>query len=114
MTTNDLNAMEGFHIVVSPTQSRPVSGVFCCDMLSLAMSRGIEGAAWVTVMGNVNTLAVCKLTDMSCIVLAEGVQPDDRMQQKAAEEGIPVFTTDLPVFEAALRIHTALSAKAAS
>ena len=42
---------------------RAVLNVFCCDLLSIAMSRGIEDAAWVTVMGNINTLAVTSLTE---------------------------------------------------
>ena len=37
---------------------REVTGTYCCDLLSIAMSRAPEGCAWVTVMGNINTLAV--------------------------------------------------------
>ena len=87
---------------------REISCVFCCDLLSIAMSRGIENAAWVTVMGNLNTVAVMKLTEMSLIVLAEGVSMDAAGLQKAQEEGCTVLATDLPVFDAALLIHRAL------
>ena len=82
-----------------------ITDVFCCDLLSIAMSRGIEGAAWVTVMGNVNTLAVLSLTDMSCIVLAEGTNLDQAAKAKAIEQKITVLRTDDPEFKAGLKIH---------
>lgn len=89
---------------------REIEDVFCCDLLSIAMSRGIENAAWVTVMGNINTLAVLTLTDMACIVLAEGSHMDEAGLKKAQEEGITILRTEEPVFSAALKIHDMLKA----
>lgn len=84
---------------------REILDVFCCDLLSIAMSKGIEGAAWVTVMGNINTLAVMTLTDMACIVLAEGSRLDEPGLAKAQSEGFTVLRTEEPIFTAALKIH---------
>lgn len=86
---------------------REISKVFCCDLLSIAMSRAPADGVWVTVMGNKNTLAVASLTDTACIVLAEGVSLDEGTVEKAREEGIAVAATDLPVFDIALKIHEA-------
>ena len=76
---------------------REVTGTYCCDLLSIAMSRAPEGCAWVTVMGNINTLAV-----------AEGVTLDEPAAQKAGVQDITVLRTEQPVFESALEIHRAL------
>jgi predicted transcriptional regulator len=65
------------------------------------------GSAWVTVMGNINTLAVAALADAACIILAEGSHLDGPAAGKAKEQGIPVFETELPVFDAALIIYQA-------
>ena len=86
---------------------REISRVFCCDLLSIAMSKAPAGGVWVTVMGNKNTLAVASLTDTACIVLAEGVSLDDSTLAKAEEEGIAVAATELPVFDMALQIYKA-------
>lgn len=83
--------------------------MFCCDLLSVAMGKAPADGAWVTVMANMNTLAVAALTDTSCIILAEGASLDDASVQKASDQGITVFATDLPVFEAALKVHGMLS-----
>ena len=56
---------------------REVTRVFCCDLLSIAMGRAPADCAWVTVMGNMNTLAVASLADVSCVVLAEGTALDE-------------------------------------
>ena len=81
-----------------------VGSVYCCDLLSIAMSRMSEEAAWVTVMSNMNTLAVASLTDVSCVILAEGVAADEAMLEKAREQEIALFSTELPVYEAAVMI----------
>lgn len=108
MTVQTIIDSQLFHTAVSADASRPVAKVFCCDLLSIAMSKAPSNGAWVTVMGNRNTLAVASLSDVSCIVLAEGVTFPDAELQCAMEEGITVFLTDLPVFDAALCIHRLL------
>ena len=62
-------------------RSREISTVFCCDLLSIAMGRAPAGCAWVTVMGNMNTLAVAALADAACIIMAEGATLDDLLPE---------------------------------
>lgn len=109
MTVQELIDSKKFEIVnAGENGSQEISKPFCCDLLSICMSRTPEGAAWVTVMGNVNTLAVLSLTDAACIVLAEDSVFDDMALAKAKQQGITVLRTELPVFEAALSIHEML------
>lgn len=109
MTVRELAAMEGFSLQAgNRALDRDIGGIFCCDLLSIAMSKASAGCAWVTVMGNVNAVAVAALTELSCIVLAEGMPLDDMARAKAHLEDIAVLSTTLPVFEAAKRIDRAL------
>ncbi len=111
MTIKELLDQNIFTVVCEGEDlDRTVEHVFCCDLLSIAMSRGIENAAWVTVMGNINTLAVMNLTDMAFIVLAEGVHMDEAGLAKAKDEGYTVLSTDKPVFDAALEIYNLIHA----
>lgn len=93
------------HVLTEGQPDRKISKIFCCDLLSIAMGRAPADGVWVTVMGNKNTLAVASLTDIACIILAEGVTLDDDTLQKAGEEGIAVLSTELPVFDMALKIY---------
>lgn len=87
---------------------REITVPFCCDLLSMAMGKAPAGCAWVTVMGNMNTLAVASLTDSACVILAEGCSLDEAAQAKAKVQGITVLKTQLPIFAAALAIHQQL------
>lgn len=109
MTIDKIPSLLGFTPVNLPADSkREIESVFCCDLLSLAMSRAPENCAWITVMGNVNTAAVALLADVACIIVAENCAVDENMLEKAKEKDIAVFKTELPVFEAALAVHNLL------
>ena len=83
---------------------RPVEGGYCGDLLSWVMSRAPAGGAWLTIMSNVNVAAVAALSDVSCVVLAEGVIPDPPLLDKARAQGITLLGTDLSVFDCAVRL----------
>ncbi len=104
-TVQNLMDCNLFDIKVDGDHEKAISKVFCCDLLSIAMSKAPESCAWVTVMGNKNTLAVATLADAACIILAEGVQLNEDDLKCAADEKITVFTTEMPVFDAALKIQ---------
>ena len=87
---------------------RAITSVYCCDLLSVAMGHAPAGSAWVTVMGNINTLAVVALTDAACVVLAGGAHLDEATLAKARQQQITVLATDEAIFEAALAIHQKL------
>ena len=94
-------------VLVKGDPKRELSKVFCCDLLSIAMGRAPENGVWVTVMGNKNTLAVAALTDIACIILAEGVALDEGTLRQAESEGIAILATELPVFDMALEVYKA-------
>ena len=82
-----------------------ITKVYCCDLLSFAMGKAPAGGAWVTVMANMNTLAVASLTETAVVILAENAMLDDNALSKAAEQEITVLKTKKPVFDAALEVY---------
>lgn len=106
MTVQNLIDSEVFRLVnAGENPGREVTVPFCCDLLSIAMGKAPAGCAWVTVMGNMNTLAVASLADAACIIMAEGAVLDDMAVKKAKEQEITVLETELPIFDAALKIY---------
>ena len=94
-----------FKVINEGDTEREIGGVFCCDLLSIAMGKAPADSAWVTVMANINTLAVASLTDVACVVLAEGASLDEATLKKAAEQEINVFASSEHIFETALKIN---------
>ncbi len=106
MTIEQLIEKELFPVICKGKDLQmEITKPFCCDLLSIAMSKAPEGSVWVTVMGNMNTIAVASLTDVSCIILAENSQLDDPSTQKAINEGITILKTEMPIFDAALKVY---------
>ena len=85
---------------ISQGEDRQLEGGFCGDLLSWVMGYGEYGQAWFTIMGNINAVAVASLHDMGCIVLCHNSTMMPDAPAKAQQEGIWVFTTETPTFEA--------------
>lgn len=90
---------------------REVAGGYAGDLLSWVMGRAGDGDAWVTIMSNVNVAAVSALTDVACVVLAEGVKPDTSLQERAVREDLPLLGSGLTTFELCGRIGNLLAAE---
>lgn len=105
MKARDLANIPGFNAVLLPDPEREIEGVYIGDLLSWVMGRAESGNLWITIMTNMNVLAVATLTDVSCILLAEGVRLDDELIKVAEQKGINVIGTDLPIYEAALAVR---------
>ena len=109
MTVQELIDKTVFQAInIGDDTDRSITKPFCCDLLSIAMGRAPAGCAWVTVMGNLNTLAVAALADAACVILAEGAMLDEAAVKKAALQGITVLRTEEPVFETALAVKELL------
>ena len=113
MTVQELIDRKMFQeINIGDDTGRIITKPFCCDLLSIAMGRAPAGCVWVTVMGNMNTLAVASLADAACVIMAEGAVLDDAARKKAVDQEITVLKTEEPIFEAALAVWNKLQAGA--
>ena len=88
--------------------SREVTGVYCGDLLSWVMGRLSEGEAWVTIMSNVNIIAVATLADPSCIILSENVLPDEDVLTRAQGQGVNLLRSKKTTFEVCSDIKGAI------
>ena len=108
MTVLELSKEADFEPIVIADGDREILGGYVGDLLSWVMGRAKEGDAWVTIMSNVNTVAVCTLADPACIVLAEGVKPEPDMLKRATEQGVNIIATKLDSFSASVKIAALL------
>ncbi len=70
---------------------RELAGVYVCDLLSWVMSHANKGDAWITVHTHMNIIAVALLTEVSAIIIPEGIAVEAATINKANEEGIPIL-----------------------
>ena len=108
MTVNNLAEKIGLKPLLLPCGEREVNGVYCGDLLSWVMGRAECDNAWITIMSNVNVVAVASLLDVSCVILAEGVNLDEDAQKAAAEKQINVLVSDKSTYETAVLLGKVL------
>ncbi len=101
MTVNELIQSLSLTPLTLPDGDREVEGVYIGDLLSWVMGRAQSGNAWVTIMSNLNIVAVATLADVSCIILAEGVTPDEQVMETAKAKEVNILSTDKTAYETA-------------
>lgn len=72
---------------------------YSCDLLSWVLAHGKAGMAWCTVQTHVNVIAVSVLMEMACVILVEGVEPEEASLKKAMDEEMPILTTNKTAYE---------------
>ena len=72
------------------------------------MGRAQSGDAWVTIMSNMNVPAVAQLTDVACVIFAEGVTPASEVIAAAKLHELNLFTTKEDAFTVCGRIYEVL------
>ena len=87
---------------------RDVLGCYIGDLLSHVMGKAQEGDAWITIMNNINIVAVASLTEAACIILSEGISVDEKIIEKADGEGIVILKSDMTAYQLAVKISELL------
>lgn len=95
--------------VVSDSGSTEFDGVYAGDLLSRAMSHVEAGNLWITIMTNINVIAVASLTEAAAVILAEGVELIPEALEAANDKGVCVLSSDSTVYELCLQIGGLLS-----
>ena len=88
-------------------EDREVSGCYIGDLLSWVMGRAEPDDAWITIMSNINIAAVASLADVACVILAEGVVPDEGVKEKCDMQGIILLGSDKTAYELAAGYYRA-------
>lgn len=85
--------------LISGSVPEEFDGVYAGDLLSRAMSHVRDGNLWITIMSNVNVIAVASLTEAAAVILAEGVELPEDAAAAAMEKDISVFSSEKTVYE---------------
>lgn len=109
MTVLRLKEKLNLHAFSLPMPDREVNGGYCGDLLSWVMGRAESGQAWVTIMSNVNVVAVASLTEVAAVIMADGVSPDADALKKAEEQQVNILSSPLDSFALCARISCVLN-----
>lgn len=109
MTVECFAQKSGFKALCLPSAEKEIDGAYVGDLLSWVMGNANPGNLWITIMSNINIVAVATLVDVSCIILAENVSPDGEVLRVAAAKGVNILSTELKAYEAAIKIGSMIN-----
>lgn len=107
MTVKQLAESIGLTVLCGDTE-REISGVYTGDLLSWVMSRLTEDKIWITIMSNINVVAVASLADAAAVVLAEGVEPDPEALEAAKAKEVTLLSSELDAYSLCVKISNLL------
>ena len=108
MTVLDLKNRLGLKACAIPEPQREITDVYIGDLLSWVMGRAKSGDVWITIMSNKNIAAVATLTDAACIIIAEGVTPDEGVSELCEQKGINLLSSEDGAYKTAVNISRLL------
>ena len=108
MTVSELVSSCGYQVVSLPEPEREINGVYVGDLLSWVMGRASEDNAWITIMTNLNVVAVASLADVSVVILCEGCLPEDSVTETAKQKSVNIIVSNKPIYETCLEINGAI------
>lgn len=98
MTVQALKDNLGLRALCLPEPDREVVTGYAGDLLSWVMGRAPADAAWVTIMSNVNIIAVAMLRDVAVVIIAEDAEVGEDVVSRAAEQGINLLASQKDVY----------------
>ena len=109
MNVADIAKLLGAEILTIPEPDAEASGCYCGDLLSWVMGRAREKQIWITIMTNINVVAVASLSGVSAVIISENAEIDAEVLKKAEEQGINILRMATSTYETAVALSKILN-----
>ena len=105
MNVKELAEKLGLKPLNEADTEREINGAYTGDLLSWVMGRASSDNVWITIMSNVNVVAVASLCDVSVVILSESSILDNEALEKAKLQGINVYSSEMPSYEVCCKVY---------
>lgn len=104
MTVKELAEKLDLEILTQGDMDTEIKGCYSGDLISWVMSKAKMGDVWLTVMGNINAVAVSVLTECAAIILTEDAPLDQQAKDKAEMQGVTILRSNKNAYELSVAI----------
>ncbi len=108
MTAKDMIDKLGLETLCLPEPEAEITDAYVGDLLSWVMGRSQAGQAWVTIMTNVNVVAVASLQELPLVILCDDSRPDGDVIARAQEKGINIALSSDSAYHVCAKIASIL------
>jgi hypothetical protein len=74
-------------------QTIEIDAAYMSDLLSCVMTSAKPHSVWVTLIANINIVAVSSLLEIRAVIITENAQPDQATIDRADKEGVVLLST---------------------
>lgn len=99
MTVKNLIEKLDLEILNLAEDDREITGGYVGDLLSWVMGKAQSGDMWVTIMTNINVVAVASLVDVACVVIADKAEIAPEVIEKAKAQGINLLRSSKSAYQ---------------
>ncbi len=82
-----------------------LSGGYASDLLSDALAKCKDCNLWVTNQKHQNIIGVAVMLNLAGVIIAGGLEPDEKTLEKALEEKVPLYTTKEGLFDVVGKLY---------
>lgn len=108
MTVLEFVQKKGYKVLCNEAlaEQKQITGVYICDLLSMAMANVKDGNLWITVHTNVNIVAVASLANASCVIIPQSIPVEALTVKKAEEQGVILIQAPQTSYEIAVGYYS--------
>jgi hypothetical protein len=78
---------------------------YTCDLLSWVIGRALPDSAFITIMTNINVVAVAVLAEAACVIICENAELGEDFLSRASAQGVNVLRSNKNAFEISHEIY---------
>lgn len=105
MNVNELISELGLEALNLHDGNKIIKNGYTCDLLSWVIGRAEPGSAFITIMTNINVIAVAVLAEAACVIICEGAELDPNVLPRASMQEVNLLRSDKNAFEISHEIH---------
>ena len=98
-------SLESLTPQLQPSSTVEVLGGFASDLLSDVLANAPRGGVLVTIQVHMNVVAVALHAELAAVIFSSGRVPEEKVRQKAVEEGIALYSSRESSFDVVGRLY---------
>ncbi len=82
-----------------------VSSGYTSDLLSDVLAKAKNGTLWATNQKHQNIIGVAVMLNLAGVIITGGIDPDENTLEKAKQENVPLYITNMSSFDVAGKLY---------
>ena len=111
MNVNELISALDLEVLNLSDGGKIIKDGYACDLLSWVIGRAEPDSAFITIMTNINVIAVAVLAEAACVIVCENAELDAEVLPRASMQEVNILRSGKNAFEISYEIYKLIKIK---